>query len=87
MEDSTMPTVNAKSHSGPPTPLDLDSLPPFVTKRELLQLLRVAERTLDRWVQADEFPRPTRYGCGRGVLRWRRDVVLKFLADRERAAE
>jgi predicted DNA-binding transcriptional regulator AlpA len=58
---------------------------PWLTAQQVMQLLQLTCRnTLDRWVNAGKFPPPVHLGLGRGILRWNRDTVEKFLREREK---
>lgn len=55
----------------------------FVTKPELAAALGVSERTIDRWVNLRQFPKPAKIGR---LILWRQEIVrghLGRLADCE----
>jgi len=47
----------------------------------ILQLLDIHPSTLWRWIQAGNFPKPTKYGAK--TQGWRQSVIEKWLEDRE----
>jgi predicted DNA-binding transcriptional regulator AlpA len=56
----------------------------WLNAKQVMVLLQISSRkTLDRWIAGKQFPRPVRCGIGRGILRWNRATVQKFLEDRE----
>lgn len=59
-------------------------LPEYITTKDIATALGVDIYTVHRWAQPGGWlPRPLRMGKGGRWLRWRRDVIEKFLRERE----
>ena len=67
---------------GPAPIAQADATPPnqildgFVTKSELATALGVSERTIDRWVNLRQFPKPAKIGR---LILWRQEIVRRHL--------
>jgi predicted DNA-binding transcriptional regulator AlpA len=62
----------------------------FMKGKDILALLRVSRETLRTWSNDGRFPKPVALGVrlgGRGnkSLRWRREAVMAWLAEKEAA--
>jgi predicted DNA-binding transcriptional regulator AlpA len=55
----------------------------WLSAKQVQGLLQISRKTLDRWTAGNQFPKPVRCGLGRGVLRWNRTSIQKFLQERE----
>jgi len=57
----------------------------FVREKNLLPLLAISRKTLERWVESGRFPAPVRLGdAAKG---WPVDVVRAWIADRSTPAK
>ena len=59
-------------------------LDPWLSRAQVAEALGISVRSLDRMIEAEEFPRPVRFGR---QLRWRRSVVEAHLQKLEAAAQ
>jgi predicted DNA-binding transcriptional regulator AlpA len=57
--------------------VELADLPPLLTCREVLSLVRVSKATLRFWIDNGTFPAPVM--LSERTHRWRRSEVLSFL--------
>lgn len=60
----------------------IEVCPALVTPKTFAELLGINERTLRRWVSAEEVPPPIKIG---GVRRWEQEVIDRFLSERRAA--
>lgn len=59
-----------------------ERLPPLMTQREVADLFRIDDDTVDTWSKDDRLPAPVRLGEGRTSRKvWLRDAVLQRLAN------
>lgn len=59
------------------TSATLQSGESLLTKKQLADLLKLSPRSIDRKIDAGEFPRGLKLG---GAVRWRRSVINAWLA-------
>lgn len=57
---------------------------PLLNKKAVAELLGVTERTLERWIMEERFPRPIRVAGSSHCLRWRRSTIERYLDKQSR---
>lgn len=61
-----------------------DNADRYMTRTEVLSILRLGRAGLQKWVRLGWFPQPIRFTPT--TIRWRRDAVMAWLEEREREA-
>jgi predicted DNA-binding transcriptional regulator AlpA len=59
----------------------LTDMPDWLSAAQVMSWANIRGRsTLQRWCRLGLFPKPTRIGHNRGLLRWRRDDLERYAA-------
>jgi prophage regulatory protein len=78
--------VSEQSVAEVPRKTALDSYPPIIRQKSLLELLDLSRTTVWRRVRNHEFPAPVKLGGPESrAVGWRREEVEQWLATRPRA--
>ena len=64
----------------------IQTQPALLTKKDVAELLRCTERSVERYVATRQLPAPIKLSA-RGGLRWRRATIEAWLAQREAEAQ
>jgi predicted DNA-binding transcriptional regulator AlpA len=52
------------------------SMPNYITKKELMSLLRISSTTFERWLKEDRLPKPIQISR---VRLWEKDEILRTM--------
>lgn len=53
----------------------------FLTRKEVLETVKVGTSTLYRWMEQNRFPRPLKFTAG--CVRWKESAVKNWLSSQE----